>query len=333
MTASPNFPKNLDINPSAFHFHRPSDQKFQQRNDESDITLFGENAQRMAIKKYGIAGRVWEAAYMLSLYVNPPSSMKFDPPFIEDSPLSSPRTILELGSGTGMVSLYIAKILDTRNDIIIVTDLPEVCSLLENNLKHKSSSAHQGSFNNAANVHIRPLSWGDEEHFRRISNEFFVEQNSSAPRRLSHVICSDLVYFPELLGPLLRTLIRLTSSPLCPELVSDTCVDSGPVVVISYKIRSLLKEAPFWSAFGLWFKFKPVLVKDTAVEGHWQRFGQLMENDMMFVFIAHRQPGSCAWELPTSDQELLDGRGAWGDNTVKGDDTFETLLFMTLGES
>lgn len=55
--------------------------------------------------------------------------MKFDPPFVQATSLLSSRTMVELGSGTGMVSSHIAEILDTNNDIIIVTDLPEVIDM------------------------------------------------------------------------------------------------------------------------------------------------------------------------------------------------------------
>lgn len=75
-----------------------------------------------------------------------------------------------------------------------------------------------------------------------------------------------------------------------------------------------------------------MLVKDTVHGGNWRRFG-LPSDDAIFVFVARRRPESYAWEMPTSDKELLDGRGARGDNSVKADDTFETLLFMTLEES
>jgi hypothetical protein len=43
-----------------------------------------------------------------------------------------------------------------------------------------------------------------------------------------------------------------------------------PWIVISYKIRSLT----FWSAFGLWFTFAPVLVRArSGGSSRWERFG------------------------------------------------------------
>ena len=49
-----------------------------------------------------------------------------------------------------------------------------------------------------------------------------------------------------------------------------------------------------------------------------------------FVFVATRREESLAWIVPDDDQHLLDGVGAWGTDSRKGDDTFETLLLMGL---
>jgi hypothetical protein len=60
------------------------------------------------------------------------------------------------------------------------------------------------------------------------------------------------VYFSHLLAPLLHTLNHLTSvPPSSPQ----------PGVIISNRIRSLPKEIPFWSAFGVWFSYEPVLYR------------------------------------------------------------------------
>lgn len=128
------------------------------------------------------------------------------------------------------------------------------------------------------------------------------------------------VYFPELLAPLLRSLLHLTS--LLPR-------ERTPSLTISYKIRSLAKESIFWSAFGLWFTFRPVLIKDGSGDSDWRRFGSDLD-DTIFVFVAHRRAESFDWKVPVLDDELLGGVGAYGKNSRKGDDTFENLLIMTI---
>jgi len=104
----------------------------------------------------------------------------------------------------------------------------------------------------------------------------------------------------------------------------------GPQVLISYKVRSLEKETAFWSAFGLWFQFSPMLVKDNRVaENEWQRFGVDFE-DTAFLFIGKRRAESLTWTIPLLDSDLLAGIGANGSNSRKGDDTFENILLLTM---
>ena len=133
------------------------------------------------------------------------------------------------------------------------------------------------------------------------------------------------MYFPELLAPLLRSLLHLTT-PASPTALTQ--------VVISYKIRSLSKETAFWSAFGLWFTFVPVLVRSTHFEDNsrrWERFGAGGDGEV-FVFVARRRPESFLWTVPEDDVALLEGVGARGTQERKSDDTFELLLLMSVDE-
>ncbi|KAG9314823.1 hypothetical protein JVU11DRAFT_3916 [Chiua virens] len=249
----PNFPPNLSITPNV----GLSENKASSGGNDKDA--FGVESQREAISRYGIAGRVWEGAYAMSTYVNTADGdiLDFDPPFVDDL-YYEPLGVIELGSGTGVVAANVAReIRHTRGlgGFVIPTDLPDVCPLLEHNLGTNTTSRDsEGNCSNSDIVFVRPLSWGNLDHAIAIASEFGFDR-PFASRRLTHIICSDLVYFPELLGPLLRALIHLTSPP---------CISpSGlPVkIVISYKIRSLSKETPFWTAFGLWFSFQPVVAR------------------------------------------------------------------------
>jgi hypothetical protein len=132
------------------------------------------------------------------------------------------------------------------------------------------------------------------------------------------------VYFPELLAPLLRSLLHLTSSQSDP-----------PTVIISYKIRSLPKESPFWSAFGLWFDWEPVLYREknanlapgVANNPLWTRYHSPSST---YLFIAHRKSASLLWSMPDSDSDLLEGVGGLGDDFKKADEGFEVMLLMDL---
>ncbi|KAJ7455299.1 putative methyltransferase-domain-containing protein [Mycena galericulata] len=299
---NPNFPQNLNIRPSVPLDDAPASEKFNFAN------------QQEAIRVFGIAGKVWEAAYVLNSYIRPPAGHVFDPPLFPESD-EARRVIIELGSGSGIVAATMAEVLHRTDDIILATDLPEVCPLLEQNLR-----AHD-----TGQILVRPLSWGNSEHAARIADE--LSKSTNAPG-FTHIICSDLVYFSELLAPLLRSLIQLSSPPFVVAPGDDQ------VVVISYKIRSLPKESPFWSAFGLWFEFAPVLVQKTdpglGQVSPWHRHGADVE-DPTFVFVARRRQHSFHWTLPPDDEDLMQGIMAGGTLSPKSDDTVRNSLAHVVG--
>jgi protein N-lysine methyltransferase METTL21D len=272
-----------------------------------------------------------EAAYILDTYLTRPS-WSFHPPcpFLwndEKDPSLDPMTVLELGSGTGYAGFAIAKTLMRSRgrsaaeavDRVIVTDLPEVCPLLEENRRKDES------LDGSPIILVRSLSWGNSEHAVALAQDLHsLRYGPNTSSHLTHIICSDLVYFPELLAPLLRSLITLTDP-------HDSTPFLHTEVLISYKVRSLSKEMPFWTAFGLWFEFEPVLFR-SSLGDDWARFGAHMD-DLFFVFVARRKEESYHWEVPEDNSDLLAGVGALGTPLRKGDATFETLLLMNMDTS
>lgn len=89
----------------------------------------------------------------------------------------------------------------------------------------------------------------------------------------------------------------------------------------------------FWSAFGLWFTFAPVLVRARSggSGSRWERFSGGGDGDV-FVFTARRRPESFSWLAPEDDTALLEGVGAWGTQERKSDDAFELFLLMGVDE-
>ncbi|BGP65079.1 hypothetical protein NBRC10512_002793 [Rhodotorula toruloides] len=345
----PNFPTNLDIAPSTPGALRLGGRG---RGDEAERN---EDDAPQDIEGFGIAGRTWEAAYLLRAYLTPPppadslSSFLFDPPcplYSSTEPGSRPpvRTILEIGSGTGYLSLALAPHL-ASTDTLVATDLDNVSPLLEKNLAAAQVRwrCHNQSADRAT-VLVRPLPWGDSSSLARLIAEGL---------HPSIILASDLVYFKFLYAPLLRTLIGLTGKR-----------EERVTVIFSYKVRSLVKEQPFWEAFGRWFRLEAVQVgtrpspppsesttlSDTASSTAsppspplplvWTRFGAATpssstpnETDELYVLICHRHPETEQIGMEdldnVSDNDLLQGRGA-GRGVEEGAGQFEELLLNGL---
>ncbi|GAA6039315.1 hypothetical protein JCM8097_003260 [Rhodosporidiobolus ruineniae] len=281
MTAGdPNFPVNLAITASR-----------RKKEAGGGGTGSDEEDAWQDVAGFGIAGRTWEAAYLLRQYLTPPSSTSappiFDPPCplyppTVSAPIPSsnarlpapssaprpPRTILELGSGSGFLSLSLAPHL-APTDTLVLTDLDNVCPLLAKNLetarrrwakKGVFQSPHPPSHDGKPapstalepTVLVRPLPWG--------STSALAALRAATLGYPDIILASDLIYFEFLYAPLLRTLIGLTE----PRPSGDVSEgegqggETGPIVLFSYKIRSLVKEQPFWEAFGRWFRFEAV---------------------------------------------------------------------------
>ncbi|KPV73905.1 uncharacterized protein RHOBADRAFT_54493 [Rhodotorula graminis WP1] len=362
MSNDPNFPKGLAIAPSRAA-HGPG--------ALVDDGLCVEDDAAQDVERFGIAGRTWEAAYLLRSYLalststsrtssstpplifDPPCPLLSDPPSPPDRPSTRKRkrTILELGAGTGFLSLAVAPHLHRSTDRLVVTDLHNVCPLLSENLA-AARARWTARGVDAAEVLVRPLPWGDARALEALR----VDDGILLP---DLVLASDLIYFPFLYAPLLRTLLGLTE-PRRACGAGDEDVDdergllvTSPKVVFSYKVRSLVKEQPFWEAFGRWFDFEPVQLgshpppsagEDDSPTGTssspapptttWTRFGAAHPSstspgttDELYVFVCSRWPGTFGFDgSGVSDAELLEGRGERARGVEAGATRFEEML-------
>ena len=104
----------------------------------------------------------------MMLYVRDSDAYEFDPRF----EVGAEDVVVELGAGTGAAGLALAAAHPHTH--VVLTDLPEVCPLLEANAR------------GFAGVDVRPLSWGCAPHAQALQAEL-------GPAPISCVICSDLV--------------------------------------------------------------------------------------------------------------------------------------------
>jgi predicted nicotinamide N-methyase len=160
--------------------------------------------------------KVWDAAYMI---------MSFIETYEFQTDADKKLVAVDLGSGTGCAGITAA----TRSSFrkVYLTDLPTALDTLLNNVALNESMLK-------AETIVCPLEWGTP-----------IPKTIDKP----HVIlCSELVYFPELFDPLIKTLVELST----PE----------TLVVLCYKQRSLEKEHLFYAKFGKYFEYELQQSKD-----------------------------------------------------------------------
>lgn len=128
-----------------------------------------------------------ETAHALCAYVER-DACDLDPPFVDD--LDEPLGVIELGSGTGFVAAHIARTIRRAaktGSLVIATDLPDVCPLLQHNLGVNSASRGHSDAD-PRTLCVRPLAWGNLDHIAAIASEFGFDHF----RRLTRIVCSDL---------------------------------------------------------------------------------------------------------------------------------------------
>ncbi|KAF9184647.1 Methyltransferase-like protein 23 [Haplosporangium sp. Z 767] len=134
----------------------------------------------------------------------------------------NPKIILELGAGTALPSLLLAKAPHQSARFMIVTDRPDVPLILENVRMAMNENGVHSTYQSdpAAGVSIRGLGWGD---FRLANNENkdggllqlitdvssmkrITDDGSQSPGRIDIILGSDTFYNPSDFEPLLATI-------------------------------------------------------------------------------------------------------------------------------
>lgn len=131
---SSNDVRNVDVN-SSIHVDAPSPAATQESSEELVIE------QR---KSLGKGGFCWDAAFILGEHVINN----------ENEWNEKKTTVLELGAGTGLCGLMVAKATDAN---VIITDLPELLGLMQDNLQRNHPYK--------STVEARTLRWGCEEDY------------------------------------------------------------------------------------------------------------------------------------------------------------------------
>jgi hypothetical protein len=139
-----------------------------------------------------LGGTVWRGAALLCGFL----LHRFGGAQPSASPAARPL-VLELGSGCGLCSIVAAK---TCNWRIVSTDLDEVTGLMLDNVARNGC----GKF-----VDVEEHAWGA------------LTPPKALQRRYEYVIAAEVLYEPELVEPLLRSLLMFTSAPSRSTITAD----------------------------------------------------------------------------------------------------------------
>ncbi|WAQ85629.1 hypothetical protein PtA15_6A257 [Puccinia triticina] len=301
-------------------------------------TRFGDD-----LAAFGIAAKTWDASFALLDYLLPPaqaSPRKRGPAAETDPPsplLSSAGSlhIIDLGSGTCYLPIGLARRVEptARQSVkITATDLPAVLPLLERNIAQERTRGNPA-------ISARALAWGDTQQTIDLLKTL---ELAHQPATELLVTCSDLVFFPFLFAPLLRTLLILTSPQYLPSTITST-----PVVLFGYKERSAVKEFPFFSLLGRYFKLEPILSRSDPA-GPWELFRRQHQSSdgrdgddrsKIYLLRATRHPSTIHLDLQSTilknhtdnaDPDRQDPLLTHGDGSAS--DQWEWILLSNLSD-
>ncbi|KAI8854977.1 putative methyltransferase-domain-containing protein [Chytridium lagenaria] len=129
------------------------------------------------------------------------------------------KTVLELGAGTGIVSMSIAA---TGASRVIVTDQMDIMKLIQKNFKANADACK------GARVEFAELMWGESDH-KHVFETFKCAEDIKP--FLDFVVASDCVYNDSIVSPLVVTMTSLCT-PFCgnPEELTQKSYDEASTI-------------------------------------------------------------------------------------------------------
>lgn len=251
----------------------------------------------------GVGSTVWDTAIVLSKYLEKSNILATSSATASRSKRTT-LNILELGSGTGLVGLAVARMLSASGQKarIVLTDKANVLSLLKRNMEKNPAEGIElearvldweaVSGVKAKAVAKAPVSEADQssseetvpatESVSTITSEPSLSPVATTTTESSNaddivstewdlVILSDCIWFPALYSPLTGTLTRL----LRPETASSS------KLIVAFEKRNFSEEMEFFATLGKTFTFRDV--KPEEQDPNYQ-------SEDIFLFLCQRRP-------------------------------------------
>lgn len=251
----------------------------------------------------GVGSTVWDTAIVLSKYLEKSNILATSAATASRSKQTT-LNILELGSGTGLVGLAVAKMLSATGQKarIVLTDKANVLPLLQRNMEKNPAKgveleARVLDWEAVSGVKAEAVAKTPSSEAEQYSSEGTLPAAEPEPTPTSEplsspvtsaitessnaddivstewdlVILSDCIWFPALYAPLTGTLTRL----LRPETASSS------KLIVAFEKRNFSEEMEFFATLGKSFTFRDV--KPEEQDPNYQ-------SDDIFLFLCQRRP-------------------------------------------
>ncbi|KAG0345607.1 inner nuclear membrane protein enriched at telomere/subtelomere region [Podila humilis] len=211
----------------------------------------------------GVGSTIWDAAIVLSKYLEKSSL------YATVKKGEQPVQVLELGSGTGIVGLVVARLLSVKGipGKVVLTDKGSVLPLLQKNTDHNVSEGVE--------VAAQVLDWETISGIRAIESKVDDDKpTDDSPTRTTGtiseittmastfanqdwdlVILSDCIWVPGLYASLVGTLEKLILLP-------------STQLLIAFEKRNFSEEMEFFARLGKTFRFRDI--KPEEQDDNWQ---------------------------------------------------------------
>jgi protein-lysine N-methyltransferase EEF2KMT len=210
---------SVGLTKSQLVYHAPTDLS------EPNTPILINEAKNIIGSGHNVGLRTWEASLRLAHYL------------FQHTSLVKGKTVLELGAGTGFLSLFCSTVLSAKR--VIATDyLEQILDSMRENIRLNESTSASNS--GVSNIDVEKLDWEDESALLDT-----LQDPAANPHILSLsqpliipdlVLGADITYHPHALPPLVSLLSRILQLSKSP---SNTAVPSRtPRMFTSSTIRS-----------------------------------------------------------------------------------------------